>query len=270
MESYLQAPTTGKIDAFDRTGIREPADLVSPFFIDQPARQTPPFLRLEDLLQNLLLPSSRRHKRDFVAVRQHRQRECNPPGGRLRRVLDGGNPCIVLSQQLVIGKQTTRMTIRPTAQQQQIKDGHLDTIFGGKAPHQGLLILVRQFLRIIQILHVDRMHRRLPHLARDVVEPLVLDESVVAVFVIEGHGALVGEEDLPFCELGRVIGRAIGGGEEGLCESLGEGATRDGDFEGVVAGKAGFLAVQNVGAEVGGKGRGGGIGEEIWWLRHCL
>src|SRR6266516_4200288 len=101
------------------------------------------------------------------------------------------------------------------------------------------------------------------------VEPLVLDEPVIAVLVVEGHGALVSEEDLPFRKLGGVFRRAVGGREEGLREGLGEGAARDRDSENTVAGKAGFLALQNVGAQVAGEGRRGGIGKEVWWLRHC-
>ena len=160
------------------------------------------------------------------------------------------------------------MTVGPTSQQQQVEDGQLDAVLGRKAPHQHLLILVRQLLRVVDVFDVDWVHRRRPHVAGDVVEPLLLDEPVVAVLVVEGHGALVGEENFPFCVVGRVVGGAVGRGEEGVREGLGEGGAGDGDLEGVVPGEAGFLTLQDVGAEVGGEGVGGGVGVEAWWLCH--
>jgi len=70
---------------------------------------------------------------------------------------------------------------------------------------------------------VDGVDGRLSHLRGDLVEELVLQEPVVGVFVVEGHGALVGEEDLPLVELDGVFWRG-GLREEGLREGLREGA----------------------------------------------
>lgn len=46
------------------------------------------------------------------------------------------------------------------------------------------------------------------------IEQLGLEEGVVGVCVVQGHGALVGEEDLPLGEVDHVCGTR-GGGQEG-------------------------------------------------------
>lgn len=85
--------------------------------------------------------------------------------------------------------------------------------------------------------------------------------------MVEGNGALVGEEYLPFGELDCVFGGA-GLREEGLREGFWEGAAGDGDFEGVVALDSCVLALDHVGAEGCGEGVDGGEGEEIGLSSH--
>lgn len=72
--------------------------------------------------------------------------------------------------------------------------------------------------------------------------------------MIEGNAALVGVEDLPLAEVGRVLGSAIGGREQGFGERLGQRASRDGDAEdGRIASEGSPLRVEDVFAEVRGE-----------------
>lgn len=157
-------------------------------------------------------------------------------------------------------EQTAGMSIGPAAQQQQIEDGQLDAIPRGEAVHEELLVLIGQLLDVIQLRDVDGVHDGLAHVGGDLVEQLGLQEAVVGVGVVEGHGALVGEEDLPLVELDRVFGGA-GRGQERLGQGLGQRAARHGDLEDLMSLNAGILTLHYVCSQTGREGVDGREGE---------
>jgi len=57
--------------------------------------------------------------------------------------------------------------------------------------------------------------------------------------------------------------------EESMRESLGEGATGNGNFEGAMALNAGVLALYYIGTKSGCEGVNGREGEEIWVAHRC-
>ena len=85
--------------------------------------------------------------------------------------------------------------------------------------------------------------------------------------MVEGDGAFVCEEYLPFREIDYIVGTA-GFGEEGLCESLGERTAGDGDFEDLVALDAGILGAEDVASENRREDVDTGEGEEVGLFTH--
>lgn len=151
-----------------------------------------------------------------------RQTEGDSLGWGLGGVGDAQAPGVGLSQQRVLGEERTGVAVWTTAEQQQVEEGQLDRIAGGKDGDEQLLVLVGHLLRIVEVLLVNGVDLGLAQLlARNLVQQLLLEQLVVAVLVIEGHAALVGEEYLPLGEVDLVAGAAIAFGQEGLCESLG-------------------------------------------------
>lgn len=72
--------------------------------------------------------------------------------------------------------------------------------------------------------------------------------------MVEGNAALVGVENLPLAEVGRIFGSAIGRREQGFGKRLGQRASRDGDAkDGRIAREGGPLRVEDVLAEVRGE-----------------
>lgn len=80
--------------------------------------------------------------------------------------------------------------------------------------------------------------------------------------MVEGHGALISEEDFPASELDDIVG-AGGWGQEGLCECLGERAARDSDLESTVSSDTGGLALNNVRAQGRSEGVDVAKGEKV-------
>jgi hypothetical protein len=152
----------------------------------------------------------------------------------------------------VAGEQAARVAVGPAPEQEEVEDRELDAVAGGEARDQELLVLVGQLLHVVEVCHVDGVHGGLAHGGGDLVEELVLQEAVVGILVVERHGPLVGEEDLPLVELDGILGRA-GRRQERLGEGLGEGAAGDGDLEGIVPVEAGRLGLDDVGPEVHGE-----------------
>lgn len=74
--------------------------------------------------------------------------------------------------------------------------------------------------------------------------------------MIEGHGALVGEEDVPFGELRGVFGRAVSYFEEGFGHDGWQGAAGDGHSEDAMTVQGMVLAAEDVGPELLGEGVG--------------
>lgn len=182
--------------------ISEPADFLTTAFVDETTGKTAAFVvGFEDFLEDFLLGAARGDECDLVRVRHDRQCQGDSPCWRLGAVFDRGDPGIRLAQELVAGEQTARVPIRTTAQQDQVEDGRLDRVLAGETRHERLLVLVGQFLRVVEVLDVDGVDGRCALFAGDLIEEVFLQKAVVAVFVVERDGALVGEEDFPFRKL---------------------------------------------------------------------
>lgn len=232
--------------------ICEPGHLITSTLVDQSRRKTGALLKIEDLLKDLLLATTRRDKGNADSVGNNRQGKSDA----LRRGLGGvclsSNPSVLLAEQSVAREERAGVTIGAAAQEDEIEGGQLDTVLGGKLAHQILLVEVCQFLRVViaNVLLVDGVDDRGAELGGDLGDELVVQQAVVAVLVVEWYCALVGEEDVPLGELGGIFRGAIAGGEEGFCQNGGQGATGDGEAEGTVPGESGVLAAEDVASQL--------------------
>lgn len=92
--------------------------------------------------------------------------------------------------------------------------------------------------------------------------------------MVERHGALVGEEDVPLGELRGILGGAVAGVKEGFCQDSWQRAAGDSQPEVSMAVQGLVLATEEVGSEFAGEGveagkaieLGGGASHgEGWW-----
>lgn len=223
---------------------------------------------IKDLLHNVLLAAAGRDKGNSDGVVDDREGKGDALRGRLGGVVDGRDPGAGLAEEGVAGEERAGMAVRAAAEEEEVEDGQADRVAGGEAGDEGLLVLVGELLEVIEVGDVDGVDFGLL-VGGELVEQLGLEEGVVGVGVVEGHGALVGEEDFPAGEVDLVVGPG-GGGKERLGERLGERAAGHGDLEGAVAGEAGVLSLNNVEAE--GRCEGVDAGESVQVglsLTHC-
>lgn len=125
--------------------------------------------------------------------------------GRLGRVVDGSNPGAGLAKQRVAGEERAGVAIGAAAEEEEIEDGQANRVAAGEASDEGLLVLVGEFLKVVQVLSVDCVDSGLLTLG-DLVQKLLLEKGIVGIVVVEGNSALVGEEDLPASEIDDVVG----------------------------------------------------------------
>lgn len=255
----LQERSARERHAFYRGLIYEPADPIACRLVDKRAWQT--VIRVEDLLHDVLLASAGSNEGDAHGVGDDGEGQRDALRGRLGGVLDGCDPGVGLAQQRMSGEERAGMSVGSAAEEEQVEDGQADRVAGGEAAHERLLVLISQNLRVAEVLDIDRVDGRALAL-RKLVEKLRLEEGVVGIGVVEGHGALVSEEDLPLGEVNHIV-RAGGRGQEGGGEGLGEGPAGDSDLEDAVAGDACVLALDYVRAQGGCEGLDAGEGEEI-------
>lgn len=188
--------------------------------------------------------------------------------GWLGGVVDGGDPSISLAEELVAGEQGASVTIGAAAEEKEIENRETDRVTGGETGDEGLFVLVGQLLEVVEVGDVDGMDLGL-FVGGKLIEQFSLKESIVGVGVVEGNGALVGEKNLPLGEVDDVVGTG-GWAEKSLGEGFGEGAARDSNFEGTVAGDASVLALDHIGAKGRGESVNAGEGEEVWLsFAHC-
>lgn len=175
------------------------------------------------------------------------QGEGDALGRGLRGVVDGGDPGVRLAQEGVAGEEGAGVAVGTAAEEEEVEDGEADRVAAGEAGDEDLLVAVGDLLEVVEVGDVDGVDGGLL-VGGELVEELGLEEGVVGVGVVEGHDALVGEEDLPLLEVDYVVvcGR---GREERGGQGLGEGAAGDGDLEDAVAGEAEGLALDNVFAQ---------------------
>ncbi|KAI7197821.1 6-phosphogluconolactonase [Hortaea werneckii] len=234
--SLDHATASRKAHPISRRRVAEPADLLPGTSVDQSARQIPALLCLENLLQDILLAATSCHEADLSSRLDDWQAQGDALWWWLRGVIDGQDPRLGLPQQRVVWEEGARVAIWTAAEQQQIEQRHLDRVARSEHIDQLLLVLVRCLLRILESSLVDREDLWLGHVLRDLVQPLLLDELVVRVFVRERYAALVGVEDLPFAEVNLVLWAS--------------GAARDSNAEDVVALEGFILGVEDVLAKI--------------------
>lgn len=218
----LQVRPPGKADALNGGLVDEPAAPVSRSFVDESARQAR--ASVENLLHDVLLAGAGGDKGDADGVRDDGQRQGDSLGGRLGRVLDGGDPGVGLAEQLVAGEEGAGVAVGPAAEQQQVKDGQADRVARGEAGDERLLVLVGELLDVAEVLRVDGVHGGGLLVRGQLVEQLGLDQGVVGLGVVQRHRALVGEEDFPLGKVDRVFG-ARGGSQQRRGERLGQRAS---------------------------------------------
>ena len=198
----------------------------------------------------------------------HGKSERDALWGRLGGILDRSDPSVGLAEQLMAGEERAGVSVGSTSQEEKVEDGQADRIATGEASNKGLLILVGKFLDVVQVLGVDGVDGRLLILG-DLVQELLLQESIVGIFVVEGHGTLVGEENFPASEIDDIVGTGRGG-QKGLSECLGQRTTRDSDLESAVSSDTGSLALNNIRPQCRGKSVNVAESEEIWLcFTHC-
>lgn len=255
MSCSSQTSPPGEGNALDGGVVGEPAHLFAAALVDEATGETATFVvGLEDLFQDFLLAAARDDEGDLVGVRHDGEGQGDSSGRGLGAVLDRGDPGVGLAQELVAREQTARVAVGATTEQDQIKDGRLDRVLAGEARHERLLVLVGQLLSVVEVFEVDGVDGRRALSTGDLVEEVLLQEAVVAVFVVKGHGPLVGEKDLPFRKLRAGFGVFVGPGhEESFGERRGEGTSRHGHLERVVPLEGGLLTRQDVSAQVGGE-----------------
>jgi hypothetical protein len=151
----------------------------------------------------------------------------------------------------VAREERTGMSIGSASEEKEVEDGQTNRVATGEARNKCLLVLVGKFLSVVEVLSVDGVDGRLL-IVGDLVQKLLLQKSIVGVFVVERHGTLVGEKDFPVCEIDDIVG-AGRGGQEGLGERLGQRTTRDSNLENTVSGNTSSLALNNVRAQCRGK-----------------
>ena len=152
--------------------VDEPAATLSGGLIYQCARQTVALLK--DLLHDLLLAAARSDKCDLYRVCDNWQRQGDSLRRRLRRVLNWRDPSARLTEKRVAGEQTACVAVGSAAQKEQVEDGQLDRVAAREGADEQLLILVGQFLGVVQVFRVDRMDGRLAQVGGDLVKQLLL------------------------------------------------------------------------------------------------
>src|SRR5436309_952285 len=123
----------------------------------------------------------------------------------------------------MVWEETASMAIRTAPEKQEVKDGKLNAVLGGKCPHKFLLVLVGHFLRIVivNVSHIDGVDLRRPKLRGNLVEKFSFDETTIAVFMIERYNSLVSKKDIPVREVGNLVFGSVVGWQKGICQDSG-------------------------------------------------
>jgi hypothetical protein len=101
------------------------------------------------------------------------------------------------------------MAIWTAAEEYKVENGDSDAILCRERFHQLVLILVCDFIRVVEEVCVYRVHGGLSELGWDFVEELVLEQAVVAILVVQRHEPFVGHEDVPRRETRGIVLAAI-------------------------------------------------------------
>jgi hypothetical protein len=247
----LKRAPLGKVHALRRSIVAKPAHTLSSTLIHQTTRQLPALFGLENAFENLLLARACANKRYARGVLHDRKGERNALGRRLGRVLDAEHPGVRLAKLRVAGEKTASVSVRSTAEEQQVEERQFDAVARGEDGDESLFVSVGGFLRVVEQVLVDGEDFGLSQFGRDFGEEFFLDQLVVGVFVGEGHAALVGVEDFPLAEVRAVVFVTRTGCQEGFGEDFGQRAAGDGDAECVVALFGFGLGFEDVFAQVG-------------------
>ena len=150
---------------------------------------------VQDIGQNLYLARAGGDERDARGVVDDGEGERHATRWRLGRVLDVRHPAIVLRQELVSREERGRVAVGADAEEDEVKDGEARRVPLGELLDELLLVRVRELLEVVQLRLVDRVDvvARDGHFGEERVER----EFVVGIFMVEGHDAFVGVEDVP-------------------------------------------------------------------------
>ncbi|KAI6766653.1 hypothetical protein HG531_011875 [Fusarium graminearum] len=261
----MESPSR-EADALDSGLVNKPAAALASALVDKGTGQAT--FGIEDLLHDVLLAASSGDKCNADGVVNHGEGESDALGGRLGGILDRSDPGVDLAEQLVAREERAGMSVGSASEKEEVEDGQTNRIAAGEASNKSLLVLVGKFLRVVQVLGVDGMNGRLLILG-ELVQKLLLQKSIVGVFVVERYGTLVSEKDFPTCEIDDIVGTGRGG-QEGLGECLGQRTTRDANLESTVSSNTGSLALNNVRAQCWGKSVCVAESEEVGLcFTHC-
>jgi hypothetical protein len=178
---------------------------------------------LEDLLEDRGLSGSLGDESDGLGSLENGESDGDSSRRRLGRVLNGGDKLGLLLEQSVSREQRASVAIRTASEQNEIENRHslaverhiLDNL---------LLVVLGDGIRVVQKRLLDGEDLWLLILG-DVIEQILLEETVVGVGIVQLDQPFVGEENLPLGELGlRVV-------DQTLSESRHQRASRYGNME---------------------------------------
>lgn len=265
----LQAASTRNADTFEGGVVSEPADLVSGTLVDQTARQGAALLGLENALENVALAGAGSDKGNLCAVEDDGQAQGDALWRGLGRVGDAEDPGVGFAQQRVLGEEGAGVAVGAAAEEHEVEEGQLDRVAGSKDGDERLFVLVGALLGVVEVFFLDGVDLGRAELSLvNLVQQLVLEQSVVAVLVVQRHAALVGEEDFPLVEVDRVGGAAVAFGQQCLGERLGQRTTRDSDSKGAVTLDSGLLLGEDVLAQGGSQFGNAGKAVDVGRLAH--
>jgi hypothetical protein len=245
------AAARGEGDTLNGRVVNEPADPALTLEVDESAGQLVAFVRVEYLPHDFLLSAAGRDKRDLQSSLYDGEGEGDALGWGLGRVGNGQDPGVLFAQEIGAGEQATGVAVGTASKKEQVEERQLDAVACSENADQSLLVLVGQLLHVVEVLDVDGVHLGRAQLGGYLVQELLLHQLVVAVLVVERHGALVGVEDFPLVELHLSI--ALGLLQERLGERLGQRSARDGDAKDLMTFERRVLRIEDVGAQARGE-----------------
>ncbi len=150
---------------------------------------------VQDGAEGLCLSSAGRDERDAGGVVDNGKGECDAAGRGLGRVLDVGDPAVLLREERVAGEERGGVAVGADAEEDEVKDGETRRLLLRELPDELFLVRVCELLEVVEQVGVDGVDV----LARDghLRVERARGEVVVRVGVVERNDALVGVEDVP-------------------------------------------------------------------------
>lgn len=212
----------GEVDTLNGGVGNEPEDGSSSDLVDH-GRGKSGLGLLENLLENGGLSSTLGDESNGLGSLENGEGDGDSSGRRLGGVLDGGDELGLLLEQSMSREQRASVAVGTASKQDEIENGN--TL--GVQRHVGndlLLVVLGNSIGLVQkgLLHGEDLWLLI---LGDVIEEILLEESVVGVGIIQLDQSLIREEDLPLGELG------LGVVNETLSKSGHQRASRNSDME---------------------------------------